>query len=115
MQISPFNVFDGEGYGCVPLQEVPLNATGRGADHSTARITDDEGKCGLQLQYDKTYQVRIQKNDYESALFDVIVIDDQVFLFHMKELEISSQSHSLAQMMLQRIILPKTFITSVEL
>lgn len=100
---------------CPPAREVPLNATGRDTDHSTSHITDDEGKCVLQLQYDKTYQVCIQKNDYEPALFDFIVIDDQVFLFHVKELDISSQPHSLAQMMLQRIIIPKTFISPVEL
>ncbi len=109
-----FYVFEGEGCGCIPLRMVPLNATGRDTDHSTSGITDDNGKCILQLEYDKTYRVSIQQKDFESVLFDFVVIDDQVFSFHMKELEISSAPLTFVQMMLQRISLIKKFITQVE-
>lgn len=109
-----FYVFEGEGCGCVPLRAVPLNVTGRDTDHSTSGITDDNGKCILQLEYDKTYRVSIQQKDFESVLFDFVVIDDQVFSFHMKEREISSSPLTFVQMMLQRISLAKEFITQVE-
>ncbi|MBN1860259.1 MAG: hypothetical protein JW840_02235 [Candidatus Thermoplasmatota archaeon] len=57
----------------------------------------------------------VQKKDFEPVLFDFIVIDDQMFSFHMKDLDVSSHPVSLAQMMLQRIFLSKRFITQVGL
>lgn len=105
-----FYVYDGVGCGCVPIRELLLNATGRDTDHSTSGVTDNNGKCVLQLQYDKTYRISIQKKDYESVLFDFGVIDDQVFSFHMKELETSSHQLSFLQMMLQKIISAKKLI-----
>lgn len=105
-----FYVYQGEGCGCVPIRQLSLNATGRDTDHSASGVTDNNGKCVLQLQYDKTYRVSIQKKDFESVLFDFVVIDDQVFSFHMKELETSSQHLSFIQMILQRILFQKNYI-----
>jgi len=100
-----FNVFEGDGCGCVPLRSVPLNATGRDTDHSTSGLTDDEGQCVLQLEYDKTYRISIIEADHESVLFDFVVIDDQVFSFHMKEVETSSVAHFFRiQMILQKLL-----------
>ncbi|MCJ7698366.1 MAG: hypothetical protein MUO73_08580 [Thermoplasmata archaeon] len=82
-----FNVYEGEGCGCVPLRGVPLNATGRDTDHFTSGVTDDNGTCVLQLEYDKTYRVSIQAVDHESVLFDFVVLDNQAFSFHMKVIE----------------------------
>lgn len=106
-----FNVFEGEGCGCVPLRGVPLNATGRDTDHSTSGVTDDDGKCILQMEYDKTYRVSILQENYESVLFDFVVIDDQTFSFHMKEIEVSTPYFSFIQMMLQKLLLAKNIIS----
>jgi hypothetical protein len=106
-----FNVYDGEGCGCVPLRGVPINATGRDTDHSTSGLTDDNGKCVLQLEYDKTYRVSMQEQDHESVLFDFVVIDNQEFSFHMKVIETSIHVPSFLQMMLQKIIFSKKLTT----
>ena len=105
-----FNVYEGEGCGCVPLRGVPLNATGRDTDHFTSGVTDDNGTCVLQLEYDKTYRVSIQAVDHESVLFDFVVLDNQAFSFHMKVIEESSYRFSFIQMMLQKIVLAKKFL-----
>jgi hypothetical protein len=99
-----FNIYEGDGCGCVPLRGVPLNATGRDTDHFTSGVTDDDGKCVLQLEYDRTYRVSIQEADHESVLFDFVVIDDQMFSFHMKEVETSLSHFSFIQMILQKIL-----------
>jgi hypothetical protein len=106
-----FNVYEGEGCGCVPLRGVPINATGRDTDHFTFGVTDDNGTCVLQLQYDKTYRVSIQSVDHESVLFDFVVIDNQMFSFHMKVIDSSSFHFSFIQMMLQKILSAKKLIT----
>ena len=105
-----FNVYEGEGCGCAPLQGVSLNATGRDTDHSTSGVTDDDGNCVLLLEYDKTYRVSIQAVDYESVLFDFIVLDNQVFSFYLKVIEESSHGFSFLQMMLQNILFAKKLI-----
>jgi len=106
-----FNVFEGEGCGCVPLRGVPLSALGRDTEHSTSGITDDDGRCVLGLEYDKTYRVSIQQDNFESVLFDFVVIDDQTFSFHMKEIEISIPYLSFMQMMLQKLILVRSVLS----
>jgi len=105
-----FNVYEGDGCGCVPIRGVPLNATGRDTEHSTSGVTDDNGTCILQLEYDKTYRVSIQAVGHESVLFDFVVLDNQVFSFHMKVIEESSHSFSFFQMILQKILFAKKLI-----
>jgi hypothetical protein len=105
-----FHVYEGEGCGCVPLRGVPLNATGRDTDHYTSGVTDDEGNCILQLEFDKTYRVSVQEKDHESVLFDFMVIDDQTFSFHLKVIEESSHGLSLIQTMLHKIEFVKRLI-----
>ena len=105
-----FNVYEGEGCGCVPLRGVPLNATGRDTDHFTSGVTDDNGTCVLQLEYDKTYRVSIQAVDHESVLFDFVVLDNQAFSFHMKVIDTSSYHFSFIHMMLQKIVLAKKLL-----
>jgi len=102
-----FNVYEGEGCGCVPLRGVPINATGRDTDHSTSGLTDDNGQCVLQLEYDKTYRVSMVEENHESVLFDFVVIDNQEFWFHMKVIETSIHVPSFLQMMLQKIFVKK--------
>jgi hypothetical protein len=106
-----FNVFEGEGCGCIPLGGVPLTAIGRDTEHSTSGITDDDGRCVLGLEYDKTYRVNIQQDNFESVLFDFVVIDDQTFSFHMKEIEVSIPYISFIQMMLQKLLLIKSVLS----
>jgi hypothetical protein len=106
-----FNVYEGEGCGCVPLRGVPLNATGRDTDHFTSGVTDDNGTCVLQLEYDKTYRMSIQAVDHESVLFDFVVLDNQAFSFHMKVIDTSSYHFSFIHMMLQKIVLAKKLLT----
>ncbi len=50
--------------------------------------------------------------DHESVLFDFVVIDDQTFSFHMKEVEVSIPYFSFIQMMLQKLRLVKQVIIS---
>jgi hypothetical protein len=101
------HLYQGEGCGCVPLREVFINATGRDTDHSASNVTDQNGMCILFLEYDKTYRLRIEQKDYESVLFDFVVLDDQTFSFHVKEVETSAKGFSLLQMVLQKILLQK--------
>jgi hypothetical protein len=96
-------VFEGEGCECIPLRGVFINATGRGTDHLTSGLTDDNGSCVLQLQFDKTYRISIQTNNHESVLFDFLVLDDQPFAFNQKKVESSSGSVSLAHALLLKI------------
>jgi len=105
-----FNVYEGDRCGCVPIRGVRLNATGRDTEHSTSGVTDDNGTCVLQLEYDKTYRVSIQAVDHESVLFDFVVLDNQWFSFHMKVIEESSHSFSFFQMILQKILFAKKLI-----
>ena len=103
-----FHVYEGEGCGCVPLRGVPINATGRDTDHITNGTTDDNGQCILQLEFDKTYRITIQNGDHESVLFDFVVIDNQAFSFHLKVIETSTPSFSLAQILLHRLMRIRT-------
>ncbi len=105
------HVYEGEGCECVPLRGVPINATGRDTDHLTSGITDDNGSCILQLQFDKTYRVSIQDSGHESALFDFLVLDDQPFFFNLKKIEGSSGMISLTHALLQKMELVKKLIT----
>lgn len=100
-----FTIFEGDGCGCTPLQGVPINATGKDTEHSASGLTDEDGKCVLQLEYGKTYQVNIEEIDHESVLFDFDVVDHQMFQFHMKFIDTSSVTHfSLIQLILQKLL-----------
>ena len=107
-----FNVFEGDGCGCVPLREIPINATGRDTDHSATGLTDENGTCILGLEYGKTYRVSIQAADHESVLFDFVVIDDQAFSFHMKIIESSIPVYSFIQLILHKLLALKQGILS---
>lgn len=104
------HLYQGEGCGCVPLREISINATGRDTDHSASNVTDQNGMCILFLEYDKTYRLRIEQEEYESVVFDFVVLDDQAFSFHVKEIETSVQRDSLLQMVWQKIRFAKKLI-----
>jgi hypothetical protein len=99
-----FNIFEGEGCACVPIQGASVSAYGLDTDHNDSGITDDQGVCILELEYDRTYRVTIEEEEFQMVLFDFLVIDDQIFTFHMQEKE-GSSSHNFPVLhtLLQRI------------
>jgi len=105
------HVYEGDGCGCVPLRGIPINATGRDTDHYTSGVTDENGLCILQLEFDRTYRVSIQAVNHESVLFDFVVIDNQAFSFHMKIIQSSSPVGTFLQMLLHKLFTVKKIIT----
>lgn len=88
-----FYIFEGEGCACVPIINASVFAYGLDTDHNDSGLTDEDGLCILELEYDRTYRVKIEAENFQTVLFDFFVIDDQTFSFHMQEVEESS-SHS---------------------
>ena len=83
-QIS-FLLSEGEGCGCVPIRYVPIWAEGLTTDHNDSGLTDDDGICVLELEYDEQYRIHIEFEGFHRILFDFFVNDDQAFTFHMKQ------------------------------
>lgn len=103
-QIS-FNIFEGSGCGCVPLIGTSVSAYGLDTDHSDSGITDENGLCILELEYDATYRVTIDDENFVKVTFDFLVIDDQTFTFRMQDKEDSiSQSFPVLSQFLQKLI-----------
>lgn len=102
-------LYEGDGCGCVPLRGITINATSRDTDHYTSGITDENGLCVLQLEFDKTYRISIQDAYHESVLFDFVVIDDQAFSFHTKIVQ-SSSVGTFLQMFLHKLFPMKKII-----
>jgi len=86
-----FSVYLGTGCDCTPLAGAWINASGLDTDHSDSNVTDGQGHCTINVEYSKTYRINVETNDYESALFDVLIVDNQVFAFHLKESTTQSQ------------------------
>jgi hypothetical protein len=105
------HLYEGDGCGCVPLRGIPINATGRDTDHYTSGMTDENGLCVLQLEFDKTYRISIQDVNHESVLFDFVVIDNQAFSFHTKIVQSSSPVGTFLQMLLHKLFTAKKIIT----
>jgi len=85
-----FYVYVGDGCACEPIPYTAVEAYGRDTDHFDTNFTDSEGFCILRLEYDATYQVTIEVENYHLVMFDFMVIDDQPFTFHMQEEEESA-------------------------
>jgi len=83
-QIS-FILYEGTGCGCVPVYGAQITAFGLDVDHNDSGVTDDDGNCILELEYNGNYRVQIQAENYQIVLFDFLVVDDQPFVFHMQE------------------------------
>ena len=106
-----FQVFEGTGCDCYPIRDLPINATGRDTDHYTAGVTDDRGVCVLKLEFDKTYRVIMQDANHESVMVDFVVINDQVFTFHLKLIQGgSSFQGTFLQMLLYKFFFAKKII-----
>ncbi len=94
-----FWVFEGEGCACEPIIGAYINATGsEGADYN---ITDEDGKCVLNLVVFGEYKVTIEADNYHTVAFNFDVVDYQTFKFHVGEV-INNDSHNLLQ--IQQII-----------
>jgi hypothetical protein len=81
----------GEGgcQGC-EIPYVSVEAYGIDTSHFDTNITDIYGSCVLELEYDATYLVTIEVEDYYLVMYDFKVLDDQPFGIHMQEVEDSS-------------------------
>lgn len=98
-----FTLYEGEGCGCVPLEGVTIFAYGLDTDHNDTNITDENGFCILELEINSNYRVIIENEDWQTIMFDFLVVDDQTFTFHMQEAEKSvSQNFPLLYNLLQR-------------
>ena len=99
-----FTVLGAEGCQDCEIPNVAVEAYGRDTDHFDTNFTDSEGFCILRLEYDATYRVTIEVEDFSMVMFDFMVIDDQPFTFHMQEEEDSATPNvSLLYNILQRI------------
>ena len=81
-QITIF-VYEGEGCSCEPIAGAYVNATG--SEGPVFNITDDDGKCVLNLVIFSEYRVSIEAQNFNTVKFNFDVIDDQTFKFHMGE------------------------------
>ena len=95
----------GEG-GCQGC-EIPyavVEAYGRDTSHFDTNITDINGSCILELEYDATYRVTIEVEGYHLVMYDFKVLDDQPFGIHMQIVEESSSLKiSLLYTLLQKL------------
>lgn len=85
-----FYVYVGDGCACEPIPDTAVEAYGRDTDHFDTNITDLDGFCILELEYDATYQVTIEVENFHLVMFDFKVLDDQPFTIHMQEEEESA-------------------------
>jgi len=100
-QIS-FYVYEGGGCGCVPIINVSIYAYGLDTDHNDSGFTDEYGLCILELEYDHTYRVLIEDEEFQNILFDFYVLDDQTFAFHLDE-DSPTQNFPVLYNLLQRV------------
>jgi len=100
-----FSVYGEEGCQGCEIPYVTVEAYGRDTDHFDTNITDIDGFCILELEYDATYRVTIEVEGYHLVMFDFKVLDDQPFAFHMmeEEEESSTSSMSVLYTLLQRL------------
>lgn len=85
--ILSFTIYSGTDCDCIPITGVPINATGLDTDHIFSNVTDDYGRCTIQVEYDKTYRISIEEKNFESVLYDMQIIGNQTFVFHLKTLK----------------------------
>lgn len=80
-----FNLYEGSGCGCTPVRNASITAWGLDVEHNASGITDDDGKCILQLEINYNYRVTIEAEGFQTVMFDFLVLDDQPFVFHLGE------------------------------
>ena len=104
-------VYEGEGCSCKPIPGAYINATG--SEGPVFNVTDDEGKCVLNLVIFSEYRVSIEAENFNKVMFNFDIIDDQTFKFHMGEAnEISSQN---LQQIQQFIFILYQFLKNIQI
>jgi hypothetical protein len=102
-------LYEGDGCQCIPVRFVEIYTYGLDTDHNDSNITDENGFCILRLEYDQTYRVIIEVEEFEKIIMDFIVIDDQTFAFHLQEKEDSStQPFSFARNLIEHLRIIRT-------
>ena len=78
-----FYILTGEGCGCDPIEGVLVSAYGGAGNES--EVTDEDGKCVLTLEINSEYEIYIEKENFININFEMDIIDDQTFTFHLLE------------------------------
>ena len=78
-----FYIFTGEGCACTPIQGVTVSAYG-GAGNDSG-VTNIDGKCILTLEINSEYDIYIQGEGLQEIHYEMNIIDDQTFTFHLFE------------------------------
>ena len=104
-QISCY-LYEGDGCGCVPIREAFVYAYALDTAHNDSGFTDEDGLVILELEYEYTYRITIEVDQFVKILFDFNVLDDQTLTFHLQEEEESS---------LQRFPVLHTFVQRLQM
>ena len=94
-----FFLYEGEGCACEPIVGATFSAIG--GDGNDSGVTDEEGKCVLTLIINSEYRIYIEAEKFHRIIFDIEVLDDQTFKFHMENKDVSSVN---VNTMLQKIL-----------
>ena len=78
-----FYIYTGEGCACTPIEGVSVSAYG-GAGNDSG-ISDIDGKCVLTLEINSEYDIYIQGEGLQEIHYEMDIIDDQTFTFHLFE------------------------------
>ena len=98
-----FTIVIDDGCGCNPIEGVHIQAYGgSGSDEG---VTDENGTLILYLEINAEYRVDITSEEYRPIRFDFNIIDDQYFVFQMKERGTSSYSIPLFETLINNVLL----------
>jgi hypothetical protein len=78
-----FYLWEGDGCACEPIEGASFFAVG--GEGNDSGFSDEDGKCVLTLVINSEYRVYIEAEKFQRIIFDIEVIGDQTFNFHMKE------------------------------
>ena len=78
-----FYLWEGDGCACEPIEGASFFAVG--GEGNDSGFSNDEGKCVLTMVINSEYKVYIEAEKFQRIIFDIEVIGDQTFNFHMKE------------------------------
>lgn len=78
-----FYVYEGEGCACKPIVGAFINATS--SEGPIFNVTDEDGKCVLDMVIYIEYRVTIEAENFHTVMFNFDVVYDQTFKFHMGE------------------------------
>ena len=78
-----FYLWEGDGCACEPIEGASIFAVG--GEGNDSGFSDSDGKCVLTLVINSEYRVYIEAEKFQRVIFDIEVIGDQTFNFHMKE------------------------------